>query len=434
MPGLAISHWITGCFFWKSVFLIGVLAFPLAPARGQEVPSPAPDSAQPASASDSVAQLHAFLEGGGNWAAIAEQPFAHHPLTQSQADEAKTRLITAWQESVCEARKAERRAETLTEGDLRLPFFVKVFGDAPGSGRSLFISLHGGGGAPAQVNDGQWQNQQRLYEPAEGVYVAPRAPTDTWNLWHQPHVDFFLDRLIDVMVITEQVDRNRVYLMGYSAGGDGVYQLAPRMADRWAAAAMMAGHPNDASPLSLRNLPFSLQVGGRDTAYNRHAIAADWEKQLDGLRQADPTGYEHFVKIYPEHGHWMQREDAVALPWMAKFRRDPVPSRVVWKQDDVTHPSFYWLAVDEANRQAGALVTAAIDGQQVWVESGDVAKVTVLLDDRLVDLDQPVSLVVNGHATQPIQLGRTMATLASTLSQRGDPELSFSASLDVTLP
>ena len=41
-------------------------------------------------------------------------------------------------------------------------------------------------------------------------------------------------------------------VVGYSAGGDGVYQLAPRMADSWAAAAMMAGHPNGVSPLSLR--------------------------------------------------------------------------------------------------------------------------------------------------------------------------------------
>ncbi|MEM7298333.1 MAG: hypothetical protein AAF391_08720 [Bacteroidota bacterium] len=52
--------------------------------------------------------------------------------------------------------------------------------------------------------------------------------------------------------------------MGYSAGGDGVYQLAPRMADSLAAAAMMAGHPNDASPLGLRNIGFTLHMGGKD--------------------------------------------------------------------------------------------------------------------------------------------------------------------------
>ncbi|MFM8642358.1 MAG: polyhydroxyalkanoate depolymerase, partial [Phycisphaerales bacterium] len=110
--------------------------------------------------------------------------------------------------------------------------------------------------APAPVNDAQWENQKRLYSPPEGVYVAPRAPTNEWNLWHQGHVDALFDRLIENLVMCERVDPDRIYLMGYSAGGDGVYQLAPRMADRFAAAAMMAGHPNEAVPDGLRNLPF----------------------------------------------------------------------------------------------------------------------------------------------------------------------------------
>ncbi len=51
------------------------------------------------------------------------------------------------------------------------------------------------------------------------------------------------DRLIEDMIVFEDVDPNRVYLTGYSAGGDGTYQLAPRMADRFAAAAMMLAIP-----------------------------------------------------------------------------------------------------------------------------------------------------------------------------------------------
>ena len=68
---------------------------------------------------------------------------------------------------------------------------------------------------------------------------------------------------------------DKVYLMGYSAGGDGVYQLAPRMADRFAAASMMAGHPGNASPLGLRNLPFAIFSGADDAAYNRNKVAAE---------------------------------------------------------------------------------------------------------------------------------------------------------------
>ena len=132
------------------------------------------------------------------------------------------------------------------------------------AGRSLWISLHGGGGAPKRVNDQQWENQKKLYTVDEGIYLAPRAPTNTWNLWHEAHIDRLFARLIEDLIVLEDVNPDRVYVLGYSAGGDGVYQLAPRMADRWAAAAMMAGHPNGVSLLSLRNVPFALQVGGND--------------------------------------------------------------------------------------------------------------------------------------------------------------------------
>ena len=27
------------------------------------------------------------------------------------------------------------------------------------------------------------------YRLQEGIYVAPRAPTDNWNLWHEAHID-----------------------------------------------------------------------------------------------------------------------------------------------------------------------------------------------------------------------------------------------------
>jgi hypothetical protein len=47
------------------------------------------------------------------------------------------------------------------------------------------------------------------------------------------------------------------------------------MADRWAAAAAMAGHPNDADPKGLRNVSFAIDVGARDDAYDRNEVARE---------------------------------------------------------------------------------------------------------------------------------------------------------------
>jgi hypothetical protein len=295
----------------------------------------------------------------------------------------------------------------------------------------LYISLHGGGNARARVNDRQWENHKKLYEPVEGVYLAPRAPTNTWNLWHEEHIDALFDRLIEDLVVFEDVNPDRVYVMGYSAGGDGVFQLAPRMADRFAAAAMMAGHPNETSPLGLRNIGFTLHVGGRDGAYNRNQVAREWKEQLEKLYADDRGGYRHHVAIHEDKGHWMDHEDAAALPWMAEFVRDPRPRRIVWKQDDVTHHRFYWLVVGKEQQKAGALVRADRSGQTIDIQSDDVTAVTVLLDDELADLDQPVAIKLNGRERFAGRAERTIDGLVQSLSERPDRRCLYPARVTI---
>ena len=68
-------------------------------------------------------------------------------------------------------RKYETKSSIIKIGELEMPFAYKIFGEKPKDGRSLFISMHGGGGAPARVNDQQYENQKGLYKPEEGVYL-----------------------------------------------------------------------------------------------------------------------------------------------------------------------------------------------------------------------------------------------------------------------
>jgi hypothetical protein len=362
---------------------------------------------------------------------LESQPFAQTPLTASEAETARQLFWEDHAAFVTQTREAETSERAITLDGQTLIYDYTVFGDAPDSGRSLFISLHGGGEAEPSVNDQQWENQKTLYQPAEGIYLAPRAPTNTWNLWHEPHIDPLFDRLITNLIVFEGVDPNRVYVMGYSAGGDGVYQLGPRMADTWAAAAMMAGHPNDAKPESLRNIGFTIHVGGLDTAYDRNLVAEEWGGLLDALEAGDAMGYPHYVEVHPDKPHWMDLEDAVAVPWMADFTRNPVPERVVWLQDDVTHQRFYWLAVEDPT--AASLVTASYAEQTIEIEA-DIPSVTVRLSDAMLDLDLPVSIHSGGTVLFEGMVERSLVTLQLTTEERGDPALVFSAELTVTLP
>jgi poly(3-hydroxybutyrate) depolymerase len=343
--------------------------------------------------------------------------------------------VDATVKRIADRSRAERAAElksgVLTIDGARMPIWATQFGPKSKDGtRPLWISMHGGGGAPAKVNDQQWDNQKRLYQPSEGVYVAPRAPSNEWNLWHQAPVDRLFERLIEDLVICERVDPDRVYLMGYSAGGDGVYQLAPRMADRFAAASMMAGHPNDARPEGLRNLPFAIHVGGDDGAFDRNKVAAQWGVMLDALAQSDPGAYVHQVEVHAGKGHWMDREDASAVPWMAKYTRNARPLKVVWLQDDVTHPRFYWLAVDEPKQ--GQRIVATRQGQEITiVEAPPSVAVRILLDDTMLDLDKEVRVTQDGKELFRGRVPRSKAVIERTLQERFDPKAAFTAEVKV---
>jgi hypothetical protein len=365
---------------------------------------------------------------------LAGKDFAKVPLTKADAATARALLWKAHADLIRNERSAEVKDRVLKDGKLEMPFFYKTFGEEPKGGHSLWISLHGGGGAPARVNDQQYENQKKLYTLDEGIYLAPRAPTNTWNLWHEAHIDRLFGRLIEDLIVLEDVNPDRVYVMGYSAGGDGVYQIAPRMADSWAGAAMMAGHPNGVSPLSLRNVPFALQVGAKDGAYNRNKVAKEYGEQLEKLQADDKKGYPHYVKIHEGKGHWMDREDKAALPWLAKFTRDPVPEVVVWKQTGTPHERSYWLAVPPGEAKTDTLVVARRDGQRVEIAKVEkVGKLLVRLDDRMADLDRPVTVTHDGKELFAGTASRTIGTLVKTLVGRGDPKLMFDAEVSIEL-
>ncbi|MDR2293407.1 MAG: alpha/beta hydrolase [Prevotellaceae bacterium] len=364
---------------------------------------------------------------------IAEQKFARKSLSQGEASEAAKLLFTHKQRIIREKYGKQWQDKQLTEGKYVMKFDYRVFGEKPADGRCLYISMHGGGNTSDAVNNEQWNNQIRLYEPEEGVYLAPRSAVNDWNMWFQPHVDTLFDKIIQLAVIFMDVNPDKVYLMGYSAGGDGVYRMAPRLADRWAAAAMMAGHPGDVTPLNLRNIGFSLWMGERDNAYNRNAEAARFGQLMDSLHQVDTEGYIHETHIVPERGHWMNKQDSAAVPWMAKFHRNAIPQKVVWFQDDTPHESFYWLSVPLNEIQKGKQLIVEYANNTFTILRNDYKTVKIGLNDSMIDFDKPVKVVVNGKKVFNKKVIRRIEDIYNSIERRCDASLIFSAYITVTL-
>lgn len=388
-------------------------------------------------------QLEAWLAiPAASRAKLTEQAFAKAALTEADANVAQQLLVADHMTQLKATRASEMgasesQAKTITAGGVSMKYYRAERGKKPASGWNLFISMHGGGDADKATNDSQWQNQLALvdgYNPKDAIWIAPRAPTDEWNMWFREHMDALFERLIANFVAFEGVDPNHVYLNGYSAGGDGAYQMGPRMADAWAGVGMSAGHPNDASPLSLRNTAFAIHVGGDDTSFDRNEKAAEWGMKLDELASADAGGYIHQWQVHAGLPHWMDMEDAVSIPFLQQHARDPLSPKVVWRQQKALRSAFYWLAVDLADAKADSEITASYAGQTLSIDSArGVTRIRLRVRDGMLDQDQPVIVKYGGKELFRGAIPRTIGVLYGTLEARGDPSLMFAGELPVTL-
>lgn len=354
-------------------------------------------------------------------------------LDKEQAAAARADVIDHWYREIRSATDYIAMDRKIIHGDLEMPISCMVFGQKPDDGYSLYISLHGGGNAPKDLNDSQWQNQWHLYRPAEGVYICPRAPYDDWDMHFKPGLDEFYKNIILFAYSHLGVNPDKVYIMGYSAGGDGVWRLAPRMADTWAAASMMAGHPGDVSLVNLRNTPFMVWCGALDSAYDRNRQCSARIAELDSLQNSDPEGYIHEGHIVAGKSHWMDQADTLAVGWMAQYRRNPYPSKIVWRQEEVLHDNFYWVSVPDDEMARGKEVRLSVRDNVISIDRCDYSRLTFGLNDSIVNLDKPVKVKMNDRTIARKKLVRCMETMEKTLHERQDARFAFDCELEVII-
>lgn len=354
-------------------------------------------------------------------------------LNKQQTLKAQKEIVDAWKDSE-KQRLAYITAEQKVYVDtITMTIHWQTFGKKPADGRSLYISLHGGGNVEHEFNNGQWANQWRLYSPEEGVYLCPRAPYNDWDMHFKPLLDECYRDVINYCVTYMDVNPDKVYIMGYSAGGDGVWRLAPRMADTWAAASMMAGHPGDVRLENLRNTPFTIWCGSEDSAYNRNKLDAERILQMDSLQAQDPEGYKHYGEIVEGKPHWMDRVDTLAVGWMAEYTRNPYPTKIVWHQEEQLKDAFYWLKVDKNETARHKEVRISYEGNNIAIEKCDYKRLTICLNDEMMNLDMPVTVTYKGAAVFKGKVKRTRENISRNLVLRQDERYAFPAEITITL-
>ncbi|MBQ6518610.1 MAG: alpha/beta hydrolase [Anaerolineaceae bacterium] len=382
-------------------------------------------------------------------------------LDISQLKEYRDMAWAQWKETMLnnETLKSETKEFAMTFGEATMRYTVEVFGEMPDDGYPLYIAMHGGGADDTpDFNDSQWEAMQNYYTDHLdcGVYVAVRGVRDTWDTHFNPESYPLYDRLIEYMILTEHVDPNRVYLTGFSAGGDGAYAIGARMSDRFAAVNMSSGHPNGISMENYYNLPIELQAGEYDTDFDRNIITAQYGRLLDELQSEFPDHYEHRTLIHKDRGHNFEdysREEvevyadidgyvsggnlstewvnSYAPDWLDDHVRDPLPESIRWDLSTRAElretDTFYYLSADKDTQ---GIIQVYRDGNYILLApeklEGDFS---ICFNEDMIDFSEPVHFEIADKGEIDVMLIPEESWLVFTTLDRGDPNYQFEAAV-----
>ncbi len=163
----------------------------------------------------------------------------------------------------------------------------------PAAGWPLILVLHGSeqrGDDPAVLQDLAVLSFAQEVEAFPFVAVVPQCPRgSTWS----PRI---LKRVLDAVEDMVLVDRDRVYLTGFSMGGYGTWKTAAALSSIFAAIAPLCGMSDLDDTRRLAAVP----VWAFHGALDENVPPSESRKMVDALRRA---GGDARLTVYPHLAH-----------------------------------------------------------------------------------------------------------------------------------
>ncbi len=323
----------------------------------------------------------------------------------------------------------EVNEKAITYGDATMKYTMSIMGVEPLEGYPVYIALHGGGGSDTpDLNNSQWSAMQNYYRGSvkDGIYIAPRGVRDTWDTHFNPESYECYKRLIENLAIFYNINPDRIYLVGYSAGGDGVYQISARMADYFAASNMSAGHPNGVDLTNVKNMPLYLQCGELDTAYDRNKVTEEYGKNEN---VAGVFIHKNKPHNFIDNGTELQTltdgtfADTNAIRLVSKHLRNPYPEKIEWNLSLKKNDLFYYV---ESAATEGT-VTVERSGNR-FVVTGDIDAIYV--NNSFIDVESPIVVVYNGKEMS-FDYKFDEDVVRETYTKRYDKSLTFTMKINL---
>lgn len=314
----------------------------------------------------------------------------------------------------------------------------------PGKGYGLVVCLHGAGFSGDAYLE-RWQN--RLGD--DYILVCPTYPSGAW--FTRQAEDLVL-AVIERVQAQYHVDPDRVFLTGMSNGGIGTWLIGMHHAQRFAGIAPMASGLDDVLMPFLANLrttPVYIIHGAKD-----QVMPVELSRTIS--RELAAIGYPH---IYREHerehpmagGHFFPREELPDLvAWFNARHRNPLPTTLTVVREASHFQPFGWVRIDATDpiaafaddlvskrdeltrkKRYARLDVSVTAPNRIEVETGLVQRYTLFLNDQLVDVAKPVTVVTNHQVSFEGMVTPSVETLLRQARARKDPRQLFTVQLPI---
>ena len=254
----------------------------------------------------------------------------------------------------------------------------------PSSSYPLILSVPAEGEQPADHIRANWIDKD-VQDQVILLCPAMPAKSETWeHVIVNGRPGGLCHVLTGLRIAVERfaVDFDRVYVAGQGKGVPAAIAAGNYSPHRFAGIIGRAGDPGTVKPDNFSNLPIFFASGGQQARAFAEACHPNSQFRLDGN--------EHEI-----------------LKWMRENPRHTYPVRVVVVPGDPEpYPTrAYWLQVKPgaaaprwAPEAQGTRASASIDraSNTALIEGRNIAQVTLLLNDLLVDLSKPVRVFANG--------------------------------------
>ena len=159
----------------------------------------------------------------------------------------------------------------------------------------LVLFLHGSGESGSELDKVKMHGPPKHVAAGEDypfVLVSPQAPSSRKG-W-EPAA---LNALIDSVVASHKIDKNRIYVTGLSMGGYGTWALAQAYPNKFAAIMPICGGGDPSKVEPIKNLPIWIFHGAKDQGVPLKLS----EQMVDALKGVQAPSVK--FTIYPEAGH-----------------------------------------------------------------------------------------------------------------------------------